>query len=240
MRKRRGRFVMEPGENGTVPWEGIVDLVNKVASSGVEVRTGAGDLLTVLSDLITLWNGRVNLVSRKDITNLVSYHFCDSASVLPLLRPDRDLEVLDIGGSNGLPGLVLAALSPYLKVTTCDSKVRRRDFMEEACRNLDVGARFKQGRVDDKEFRTQHHEMFDLIVARAVTTLQTLLRWCMPLLRPGGRMIAYKGSRCMEEVRQAEKWLLKGGGDRLVVIGSPWADKCNPLRLFAIAGKDYE
>jgi 16S rRNA (guanine527-N7)-methyltransferase len=228
---------MAPGENGTGPRREIVDLVDNVRSSGVEVRTDAGELLTTLSDLITRWNRKVNLVSRKDIGRLVSYHFCDSASVLPLLRPDRDLEVLDLGGSNGLPGLVLAALSPYLRMTTCDSKVRRRDFIEEACRELDIGARFKHGPVDDREFRKQHRETFDLIVARAVTTLRTLFRWCMPLLRPGGRIVAYKGSRCLEEVRQAEAWLLKGGGDRLVVLGSPWAEECNPLRMFAIAGK---
>jgi 16S rRNA (guanine527-N7)-methyltransferase len=231
---------MAPGENSETVEDVIVDLVDNVTSSGVEVRTGAGDLLTTLSDLITRWNRKINLVSRKDIARLVSYHFCDSASVLAVLRPDRDLDALDIGGSNGLPGLVLAALSPYLKVTTCDSKVRRRDFMEEACHELDVGARFVQGRVDDEVFRTRHREAFDLIVARAVTSLRMLMRWCMPLLRPGGRIVAYKGSRCLEEVRQAEPWLLKGGGDRLVVIGSPWAEECNPLRMFAIAGKGCE
>ena len=83
----------------------------------------------------------------------------------------------------------------------------------------------------------QHREAFDLIVARAVTTLRSLYKGCMPLLRPGGRIVAYKGSRCLEEVRQAEAWLLKRGGDRLVVIDSPWAKECNPLRMFAIAGK---
>jgi 16S rRNA (guanine527-N7)-methyltransferase len=220
--------------------EGIVHLVDIVSRSGVEVRAGAGDLLILLSSLIVRWNSKVNLVSRKDIARLVSYHFCDSASVLPLLRPDRDIQALDIGGSNGLPGLVLAALSPHLKVTVCDSKVRRRGFMEEACRELDVGARFEQGRVDDKAFRTQHSGFYDLIVARAVTTLRTLYRWCMPLLAPGGRIVAYKGSRCLDEVRQAEGRLLKGGGTRLVVIDSPWAEECNPLRMFAIAGRGHE
>jgi 16S rRNA (guanine527-N7)-methyltransferase len=218
----------------------IVDLIEKTSGSGIDVRPGARDRLTRLSELITGWNRKVNLVSRKDVARLVSYHFCDSASLLPVLRPDRALEVLDIGGTNGLPGLVLAALSPHLRVTTCDSKVRRRAFMEEACRELGVGAQFERARVNDKAFRRQHEETFDLIVARAVTALRSLLRWCLPLLKPGGRLVAYKGSRCLDEVRQAEGALLKGGGDRLVVVASPWADTCNPWRMFAIAGKGYE
>jgi 16S rRNA (guanine527-N7)-methyltransferase len=217
--------------------EEIMHLIDIVSRSGVEVRAAAADLLTLLSRLIVGWNRKVNLVSRKDISRLVSYHFCDSASVLPLLRPDRSIKVLDVGGSNGLPGLVLAALSPHLSVTVCDSKVRRRGFIEEACRELDVGARFEQGRVDGQAFRARHQGAFDLIVARAVTTLRTLYKWCMPLAAPGGRIVAYKGSRCPDEVGQAERRLLKSGGDRLVVMDSPWAKECNPLRIFAIAGK---
>jgi 16S rRNA (guanine527-N7)-methyltransferase len=228
---------MTSAEDLVAPEKEIMDLVDKVRRSGIDVRPGAGDLLARLAGLVVRWNRKVNLVSRKDIARLVSYHFCDSASVLPVLRPGRDVKALDIGGSNGLPGLVLAALSPHLKVTVCDSKVRRRDFMEEACRELGVGARFEQGRIDDKKFRTSYDRFFDLIVARAVTTLRTLYKWCMPLLAPGGRIVAYKGSRCLEEVKQAQSRLLRGGGDRLVVVGSPWSAECNPLRMFAIAGK---
>jgi 16S rRNA (guanine527-N7)-methyltransferase len=214
----------------------IVRLVDRLDRDGVDMRADAAGLLAVLSRLISRWNEDVNLVSRKDIARLVSYHFYDSASVLPLLRPRRSMHVLDIGGSNGLPGLVLFAASPHLRLTICDSKLKRRGFMDEACVAMGEGASYELGRVDSKAFRADHAQRFDVIVARAVTDFRTLLKWCMPLLKPGGRVVAYKGSRCLEEVRQAEKMLVACGVSLLAVMGSPWADDCNPLRLFAIAG----
>lgn len=215
----------------------IACLLDLLGQSGVETRREAGDLLGALCDSIARWNKSVNLVSRKDIRRLVSYHFCDSASILPVLQLSLGVNMLDVGGSNGLPGLALSAISPYVAVTVCDSKLKRRAFLEEACAALGAEASFELVRVDSDDFRHQHMESFDLVVARAVTKLKQLIRWCMPLLRPGGYLVAYKGSRCLAEADQAEAELIRTGGNLLTVIGSPWAGVCNPLRVFAIAGK---
>lgn len=215
----------------------IERLIDLVATSDVEVRPMAGRTLGALTGLIDRWNKSVNLVSRKDIGRLVSYHFCDSASLLPVLKPCRDLAVLDIGGSNGLPGMVLTALSPYLHLTVCDSKRKRRAFLDEARAELDIAVTYEIDRVDSAAFLSSHREGFDLIVARAVTRLRQLFKWCLPLLKPGGCLAAYKGSRCLEEAGQAEGTLVKYGGRLLMVLGSPWAEECNPYRLFAVAVK---
>ncbi|MGD8628659.1 MAG: class I SAM-dependent methyltransferase, partial [bacterium] len=68
------------------------------------------------------------------------------------------------------------------------------------------------------------------------TKLKQLLKWCLPLLAPGGRLVAYKGSRCLEEIKQAEKYFWSHSGRYVIVAGSPWAEQCNPLRLFTISG----
>jgi 16S rRNA G527 N7-methylase RsmG len=41
---------------------------------------------------------------------------------------------------------------------------------------------------------------FDLVTARAVSRLPQLTRWVAPVVRPGGRLLAYKGSRVDEEL----------------------------------------
>jgi 16S rRNA (guanine527-N7)-methyltransferase len=174
----------------------------------------------------------MNLVSRKDIDRLVSYHFCDSAAVLPLVGRWDGLKVLDVGGSNGLPGLVLASLVPRIRLTICDARQKRRGFLDDACAGL--GAAFEMDRVDTKAFQGRHRRSFDLILARAVTQMRLLARWCMPLLAAGGRLIAYKGSGCVEEVKQAHAGIFGQGGTMAAVVASPWAHACNPLRLFAI------
>jgi 16S rRNA (guanine527-N7)-methyltransferase len=221
-------------------WRGeTASLVGVVRSWGEDVRPDAEEDLARLAGAIDRWNTVINLVSRKDIGRLATYHFCDAASVLPLLNVRRRVETLDVGGSNGLPGLVLAALSPHIAVTVCDSRQKRKAFLKEVCGGAREGAAglgtFEIAQVDGGIFQKRHAEGFDLILARAVTRLSPLLKWCMPLLRPGGRLVAYKGSRSAEEVDEARAYFLDHGGGMLAVVGSPMADTCNPLRMFVIA-----
>jgi len=225
-----------------VRWQGeTAKLVGVVRSWGEDVRPDAEGSLARLAGAIDRWNTVINLVSRKDIGRLATYHFCDAASVLPLLGLRHRVETLDVGGSNGLPGLVLAALSPHLAVTICDSRQKRKAFLEEVCGGTQEGetglGTFEVARVDDGTFQTRHANGFDLILARAVTRLRPLLKWCMPLLRPGGRLVAYKGSRSAEEVGEARTYFFDHGGGMLAVVGSPMADQCNPLRMFVIAAR---
>ncbi|MFC1799509.1 16S rRNA (guanine(527)-N(7))-methyltransferase RsmG [Candidatus Eisenbacteria bacterium] len=213
--------------------EVLLDLLRK---SGIDPRPEAKLHLAGLSKHINHWNNMLNLVSKKDIGRLETYHFCDSASVLPLLGLQNPVRLLDVGGSNGLPGLVLAATSPHVRTHICEPRHKFEGFLEAACGSLAGEATYELDRVDSPDFLDRHRGSFDLIAARAVTRFKNLLKWCLPLLAPGGRLVAYKGSRCLEEVGQAEKYFWSHGGRHIVVAGSPWAKRCNPLRLFTIAG----
>lgn len=212
-------------------------LMDILEDSPVRIESDAADTLTALGKITREWNRRVNLISRKDIERLVSYHYCDAVSLLPIIRPEVDIQVLDVGGSNGLPGLVLAATSPHVAVTVCDSKRKREGFLREACAALQTKASYTIDRVDTEAFRQVNLAKFDLIVARAVTRLKILVKWCLPLLRQGGYIAAYKGSRCADEVKAAEGYLWSHGANVVMVLGSPFAPKCNPFRQFAIIGK---
>ncbi len=231
-----GEMAQESKKRGREAERRIADMLADLRQAGIDLRPGAEEGLVELSGRIHHWNNMLNLVSRKDIGRLESYHICDSASVLPLLRPDRPVRLLDVGGSNGLPGLVLAAISPHIKTHICDSQRKRKAFLDEACGIVEGKATYELGRVDSKDFLGRHPGAFDLIVARAVTRLRLLLKWCLPLLSPGGRLVAYKGSRGLEELEHAEKYLWSHGGRHVLVAGSPWAQRCNPLRIFTIVG----
>jgi 16S rRNA (guanine527-N7)-methyltransferase len=210
------------------------------------IGTDAAERIRGLAEAITRWNGSINLVSRKDIARLISYHFCDSASLIPFLRRLNDIDVLDVGGSNGLPGLVMAALMPGMRLVICDSKKRRLPFVEEVCGPGEISrkarmipnCRFELARIDSPGFRSRYGDFFDLIVARAVARMGSLVKWCMPLLKSGGgRLVAYKGSRAIEELSQAESCIFECGATMAAVVESPWRDTCNPLRLFTIVEK---
>jgi len=223
----------------------LEQLLRLVGAAGGSKDELVRDRLRDLAAAIDRWNVAINLVSRKDIGRLITYHFCDSASILPLLGSRlaggreaagrrSGLAALDVGGSNGLPGLVLAAVAPGMDLTICDSRRKRLGFLEEVCGG---NARFELGRVDSPEFQADHQATFDLIVARAVTRLKLLAKWCLPLLKPSGRLVAYKGSRCEEELAEAQAYLFEHGASRAIVTASPWGESCNPLRIFAIVDK---
>ena len=214
-------------------------LMDIMKAGDVYVEEGAHHRLTALAELVARWNEAINLISRRDTGRLVSYHFYDSASLLPIITPRRRIRVLDIGGSNGLPGLVLSCICPNLEVLIRDGRSKRRGFLEEACGTAGPANRFEIGRVDDRDFVARNAESFDLIVARAVTGLKLLLKWCLPLLRPGAMVAAYKGSRCGAEVALARKHFFAGGGVLLGVVDSPLRERYNPLRKFAIAVKGH-
>jgi 16S rRNA (guanine527-N7)-methyltransferase len=61
------------------------------------------------------------------------------------------------------------------------------------------------------------HETFDVVTARAVAPLEKLGRWCLPLVRPGGVLLALKGRTAEEEVAGARLALHKMGATDIVV-----------------------
>jgi 16S rRNA (guanine527-N7)-methyltransferase len=215
----------------------VSELIDALSDSGLRMRDGAADRLVDLAGLISRWNQSINLISRKDTERLVSYHFADSVSLIPIIAPARRIRVLDVGGSNGLPGLVISSVCPGVDLLIRDGRTKRAAFLEEACAASGPGNTFEIGRVDDREFVSLSRESFDLILARAVTSLKLLLKWCLPLLKPGGVLAAYKGSRCNAEAETARKFFFARGGSLLTVVGSPLNKRYNPLRKFAIAIK---
>lgn len=212
----------------------IANMLDVLAQAGVSIKSDAENRLDNLATLIEEWNQRINLVSRRDIGRLVDYHFADSLSLLPILQPRGKWKALDIGGSNGLPGIVIGAVTDSVDVTVCDLKRKREPFLVDACQIAGENTKFVMGRADDKAFQAEESSGFDLVIARAVARLSSLVKWSMPLLREGGLLVAYKGSELPKEIHQIEKRLAKLGADLLIVMASPWASWSNPLRRFAI------
>ena len=138
------------------------------------------------------------LLGPREVTRLWNRHILNSAVVGELLKPDE--QIADIGSGAGLPGIPLALARPDARITLIEPLLRRSDFLREVIDELGIECRVIRGRAEDRSVREEVGEM-DAVVSRAVASLDKLTRWSAPLLRTGGRMLAIKGERAEDEVR---------------------------------------
>jgi 16S rRNA (guanine527-N7)-methyltransferase len=133
---------------------------------------------------------------------MLKRHVLDCLACLPWVRGPR---LLDIGSGAGLPGLLLAIVSPDLDCTLVDARTKKVAFLTIALHELGLGnARALHLRVEDLPPASR----FETVTARAVTALPALWELARPWLAPGGRLLALSGHLDPTESGAVER----GGG----------------------------
>lgn len=150
------------------------------------------------------------LIGPREVPRIWDRHVMNSAVVVP--RLGDGVTVADVGTGAGLPGLVWAIARPDIHMTLIEPLLRRTSFLEEVVDTLGLD------NVDVLRSRAEDvHESYDVVTARAVAGLDKLGRWCMPLVRPGGVLLAMKGRSAAEEVSAATATLHRLGATSIVV-----------------------
>ena len=136
------------------------------------------------------------LLGPREVDRIWERHILNSAALAELIGPGA--RVIDIGSGAGLPGVPLAIARPDLRVTLVEPMLRRTEFLTEVVEALGIPVEVIRGRAEEPAIRSSAAGA-DVVVSRAVADLGTITRWSMPLLRPGGRMLALKGERAAAE-----------------------------------------
>lgn len=152
------------------------------------------------------WNKTHNLTAITDPAEGVEKHLVDSLTLLPHL--DGVETVLDIGSGGGFPGLPLQIARPGIKIVSVDAVAKKIAFQRHAARKFGL----KQfvpwhGRIERLPLQTFIDDGFDLIVARAFSSLPDLLGLALPYLKAGGRIVAMKGQGGDDELHAAQDWM---------------------------------
>ncbi len=114
----------------------------------------------------------------------------------------------DLGSGAGLPGIVLALARPDLQVVLLEPLLRRVRFLEETVADLGLrSVRVRRGRAQDVVGTL----CVDVVTARAVAPLTRLVPWALPLLTPGGELLALKGDNGAAELAAATEILRSCG-----------------------------
>lgn len=159
------------------------------------------------------------LLGPREVDRIWDRHVLNSAVVGELL--DRGERIVDIGSGAGLPGIPLAIARPDLRVVLLEPLLRRFEFLNEAVDDLGLSVEVVRGRAEEPWVRDRLGDQ-DAVVSRAVAALDKLTKWSMPLLRPGGRMLAIKGERGHDEVEQYRRVMAASGAvdARVVTCGA--------------------
>ncbi|WP_335341942.1 16S rRNA (guanine(527)-N(7))-methyltransferase RsmG [Bifidobacterium moraviense] len=173
--------------------------------------------------------------------------------------------IADIGSGGGFPGIVVAACMPDCKVTLVEPMERRVTWLEECVREMDLrNVRVRRARAEElmpaprkgngggrrgsgarrNDNGSQHGganagghaERFGVVTCRAVAPMTKLSGWTLPLLAPGGRLVALKGRSAQAEIEKADKVIRQYGGVHPRVVEAAVGPGLEPTHV-VIVGK---
>ena len=173
------------------------------------------DVARRYADLLADAGVERGLVGPREVDRLWERHLLNSAAIAELLEPGE--RVVDIGSGAGLPGIPLAIARPDLEIVLLEPLLRRSEFLNEAVAELGLAVEVVRGRAEEPWVRDRFGQR-DAAVSRAVAALDKLTKWSVPLLRPGGRMIAIKGERAPDEVQQYRRVMAALGAVDVKVV----------------------
>ena len=120
-------------------------------------------------------------------------HVDDALAAADLIE---DGPVVDVGSGGGSPGVPIAAARPDLRIELLEAQRRKCSFLEAVAvefPNLGVVC----ARAEEHG-RAEGRDAYGTAVAQALAPPPVALEWCLPLVRPGGRVILLAGDADLE------------------------------------------
>lgn len=152
------------------------------------------------------WNEKVNLVSRKDIDNLLENHILHSLSILKYVEIPKKATCLDVGTGGGLPGIPIKIARPDVKMILLDSiakKIKTTSMLSKHTELRNIEA--KCARAEEFAKDKNNWASFDVVFSRGVAKVHTVVAWVKNLLKSNGKIILFKGGNLIQEIEETKK-----------------------------------
>jgi len=197
-------------------------LVRGCAQLGIPLSEKQVEQFRRYFELLAEWNQKINLTAIDDLEGVQTKHFLDCLTGLPLIQEElssggkagRPIWAMDVGAGAGFPGLPLKIAWPELKLVLLDGTGKKVRFLEDVVAALKLAqVEVVQGRAEELGHNERYRGQFDLVTARAVARLNTLVEYLLPFARQDGYVMAYKGPGAADEFMEARKAIDLLGGE---------------------------
>lgn len=214
----------------------VSDLPPLPAAFGDALDAGLGALGVTLDErarevvdghvrLLLAWNEAINLTAIRDPEEIARVHVLDSLAAAPLLEELGVKRFLDLGSGGGFPGIPLAAALGAERTLLVDSVGKKVRFMATVVEAVGMSktTAAEQVRAEALALDPRDREAWPAVTARAVASLTELVELALPLLAPGGVLVAWKGASAEAEIEAAGPALaaLRAGPPRIVDAAVP-------------------
>jgi 16S rRNA (guanine527-N7)-methyltransferase len=160
-------------------------------------------------------NQVVNLTAVRDFDGIERRLILESLRLLPQVQEfaPPGARILDLGSGGGIPGIVLAVALPDRTFSLLDATGKKVAHLRECIEELELThAEAIHGRAEELAHQFEWRSAYDVVIARAVTSLAALLELGLPFIRMKGWLVLPKGADIDEEMRIARKAAGKLGG----------------------------
>lgn len=166
--------------------------------------------------LFKTYNSHTNLMSQNDIKVLFEKHIYDSIALSLFFskykelntlettkKTNEQIKILDVGTGGGFPSIPLSIIYPEIKIYALDSIAKKIGFIELVAKELRLSNILPIcKRVEN--LQTTDRNSFDIVTSRAVASLNVLLEYTIPFVKPNAYFVAYKARNASQELLNAQ------------------------------------
>jgi 16S rRNA (guanine527-N7)-methyltransferase len=205
------------------PYDSVLDA--GLEALGLTLDPADREAIETHARFLLAWTGAINLTAIREPAAVALLHVLDSLSAVPHLRALGISRLLDLGSGGGFPGLPLAIALGSDRALLLDSVGKKVQFLRTVIVATGLGRRVaaENARAELIARDPRDREAWPAVTARAVSSLADLVEVALPLVAPGGVLVAWKREPLGEELAGAAGALeaLRAGPVTVVESGVP-------------------
>jgi 16S rRNA (guanine527-N7)-methyltransferase len=191
-----------------------------VAALGLDLPEPARTAIDGHVRLLLAWTDAINLTAIRDPEAVAIAHVTDSLSAVELLRERGVDRFIDLGSGGGFPGLPVAAALPAARGLLIEPVVKKARFLTTTIEATGLSSIAEAAAVRAEALARdgRHRGQWPAVIARAVANLADLIEMALPLLEPGGILVAWKRGDLAAELAAADRALTALGGGTVEIL----------------------